>query len=287
MHPKYWKFPSGRRFMDAATGDEGGNTPGGAPNPTPDPTPAADEPQADDQAPAGKKPSDEEARLLKEVMKKKEALKQTETDLAAAKARLQEFEGIDPAAVRKLIADQTAAEEAQLVARGEFDTLKARMADEHGKATQALNATIAELTEKLAGRDRVVDELSVGQQFAQSQLIAEELTMPASKVRALYGNHFDVVDGKVVAFDKPRGEANRAPLVDQFGNGVGFEDALRKICEADPDADHLFRSKAKPGAGSESRQNPKVVPPVPAQLDSVSKIAGGLKSLNLLMQTPK
>jgi hypothetical protein len=292
MHPKYWKFPGGRRLMDTATGDEGGNSAGGGGG-SAEPTEAekaaataAAEAAAVAAANGGKKPSDEEAKLLKEVMQKKEALKATEVSLAQANARLKEFEGIDPASIRKLLEDQAAAEEAQLTARGEFDTLKARMADEHSKSTKALNDTIAALTAQLASKDKIVDELSIGQQFAQSKLIIDELTLTPSKARTIYGGHFDVVDGAVVAFDKPRGETGRAALVDQYGNNFAFEDALRKIVEADPDKDHLFRSKAKAGAGSESKQNVRVPPQAPVQLDAVSKIGAGLKSLNLINQTP-
>ncbi|MPQ56295.1 DUF6651 domain-containing protein [Duganella sp. FT27W] len=274
------------RYQNADNGD-GNQNGGGATTP---PAGEKKEPTAEEVAAAAaggaKKPTDEEARLLKEVMQKKDALKRTESDLASAQARLKEFDGIDPAAVRKLIADQTAADEAQLVAKGEYETLKARMADEHGKTTKQLQDQIEVLRAALAGKDKVVDELSVGQKFAQSKLIAEELTMTSSKARIVYGTHFDVVDGNVVAYDKPRGEAGRAPLVDQYGTNVDFETALRKICEADPDKEHLFRSKAKQGAGSESKQTAKVPAPAQGQLDSVSKIGAGLKSMNLLGQAP-
>ncbi len=288
MHPKYWKFPGGRRFMDAATGDEGGKSAGGGGG-SAEPTEVEQTAAAEAAAAAaagGKKPSDEEAKLLKEVMQKKEALKATEATLAAAQARLKEFDGVDPAAIRKLLADQKAAEDAQLVAKGEFDTLKARMAEEHTKVTQSLQEQIAALQAQLSSKDKVVDELSIGTQFSQSKFITEESTMAPAKARKLFGDHFDVVDGKVVAFDKPRGEANRAALVDQLGNSIAFEDAMRKIVEADPDKDSLLKSKVKPGAGSESKQVAKVPAQKDQPTDSVSKIGAGLKLANLLAEKP-
>lgn len=240
--------------------------------------------QAAADAAKGKTPTDAEAKLLKEVMQKKEALAKKEADLAAAQARLKEFDGVDPAAIKKLLADQAAAEEAQLAAAGDFDRLKARMVEEHTKSTKTLQDQITALQAELAGKERVVDDLSVGQQFAQSKFIGDELTLTPSKARTIYGNHFDVVDGKVVAFDKPRGEANRTALVDQYGNGVGFEDALRKIVEADPDKDHLLKSKVKPGAGSESKTTPKAAAKATGPLDAISKIGAGLKLANLLVE---
>lgn len=292
MHPKYWKFPGGRRFMDEATGDEGGKSAGGTGGGT-EPTEAEKAAAAEAAAAAAakanegaKKPSDEEAKLLKEVMQKKEALKARETELAAAQERLKQFDGIDPDAVKKLLADQKAAEEAQLAAKGEFDTLKARMAEEHTKVTTSLNDQIKALQDQLAAKDRIVDELSVGTQFSQSKFIADETTIPPAKARALYGPHFDLEDGKVVGYDKPRGAAGRAPLVDQLGNAVGFEDAMRKIIEADPDKDSLLRSKVKPGAGSTSATQAKPVQSqAAAPTSTTSKIAAGLKGLNLLGAT--
>jgi hypothetical protein len=289
MHPKYWKFPGGRRFMDTATGDEGGKSAGGgggSAEPTEAEKAAPAEAAAAAAAAGGKKPSDEEAKLLKEVMQKKEALKATEATLAAAQARLAEFDGVDPAAIRKLLKDQKDAEEAQLAAKGEFETLRTRMAEEHTRVTASLQEQITALTAQLASKDKVVDELSIGTQFSQSKFITEESTMAPAKARKLFGDHFDVVEGKVVAFDKPRGEANRAPLVDQLGNNVAFEDAMRKIVEADPDKDSLLRSKVKSGAGSESKSVAKVPAQKEAATDSLSKIGAGLKLSNLLAEKP-
>jgi len=290
MHPKFWKFP-GAAYRDQATGDEGGKSAGGAggaAEPTEAEKTAAAEAAAAKAAADAKatadagKPTDAEAKLLKEVMQKKEALKAAETEAATAKARLAEFDGVDPAEIKKLLADRKTAEEAALAAKGDFETLKTRMAEEHTKVTTALQDQVKALTEQLAAKDRVVDELSVGTQFSQSSFIKDETTIPPTKARTLYGAHFDLEDGKVVGYDKPRGAAGRTPLVDQLGNSVAFEDAMRKIIEADPDKDSLLRSKVKPGAGSTSAAPGKVVTPPAANLNTTSKIAAGLQGLNLL-----
>lgn len=244
-------------------GGEGGQGGKGDPDPKPEPKASI---------------SDAEAKLLKDVMKKKEALEAANKDLAAAKERLKEFDGIDPAQVKKLLADAAAAEEAKLAAAGEFDTLKKRMADEHGKKTGELEAAIAGLQAQLKSKDLVIDNLSVGQRFAQSPFIADETVLSSDMARKLYGEHFDVVDGSVVAYDKKRGVAGRAPLVDQLGNGVGFDEALRKILDADPDKDRVLKSKVKPGAGSSSQpvtKTPKQEDPKNGQ----DKIAAGIASL--------
>jgi len=228
----------------------------------------------------GKKPSDEEARLLKENMKKKEQLDKANAELKKAQEMLKSFEGIDPVAVKKLLEDQRTAEEKALEAKGDWDRLKARMAEEHGKEVQTLQEQIKQLSEQLNNTQGTIKDLSIGTQFSQSKFIAEELTLTPAKARVIYGDYFDVEDGKVVGYDKPRGAANRTAIVDQYGNSVAFEDALRKIVEADPEKDHLLKSKMKPGAGSDSRKPAgSTKPEVPA--DGISKIASGLKGLKI------
>ncbi len=239
-----------------------------------------DDKSGDGKGAGGRKPSDEEARLIKENMRKKEALERANNELTKAQEALKAFEGIDPVAVRKLLDDQRSAEEKQLEAKGEWDRLKTRMAEAHGAEVNSLKAQIEKLTNDLKGAQGQMTELSIGSQFSQSKFIAEELTLTPSKARVVYGEHFDVENGQVVGYDKPRGAANRTAIVDQYGNPVGFEDALRKIVEGDPDKEHLLKSKIKPGASSESKK-PTGGSKQDAPQDGISKIAGGLKALKI------
>lgn len=223
--------------------------------------------------------SDEEARLLKEVMKKKESLDKTQSELAQAKEQLKKFEGIDADSVRALLKERESAEKQQLEAKGDWERLKQRMAEEHAKEIDSLKNSVTENQTNLQKALSTINELSVGTQFSQSKLISEELTLTPSKARVIYGDYFDVVDGKVIGYDKPKGAENRTAIVDQYGNNVGFDEALRKVVESDPDKDFLFKSKAKPGAGSDSnkptgRQDNKA-----SELDGIGRIAAGLKTL--------
>lgn len=211
-------------------------------------------------------------------MKKKEALDKTNADLAAAREALKQFEGIDPVAVKKLLNDQKTAEEKALAAAGDWERLKTRMAEEHSREITALQAQLAEANSKISNTVSTINDLSVGTQFSQSKFIIEEMTLTPAKARVIYGDHFDVEDGKVVGYDKPKGAANRTAMVDQYGNPVSFEEALKKIVEADPEKDELLKSKIKPGAGSESKKPAGNAKPE-ANVDGISKIASGLKGL--------
>jgi len=241
---------------------------------------AADKAAADEAAKGGKKPSDEEARLLKENMKKKEALDKANAELSKAQELLKAFDGVNADEVRKLLSEKKTAEEKALAAAGDWDRLKTRMAEEHGKEVKTLQEQLDALKSELNQKTSAMNDLSIGSQFSQSTFIADELTLTPAKARVIYGDHFDLVDGKVVGFDKPRGAANRTAMVDQYGSPVGFEDALKKIVEADPEKDHLLKSKMKQGAASESKK-PVGSVKTDTNIDGISKIASGLKGLKV------
>lgn len=231
-------------------------------------------------AAAGRPPvSDADAKLLKENMKAKK-------DLEAAQARLAAFDGLDADAVKKLVADAAAAEEARkaaeeaaALARGDFDGIKKQMVDAHTAAlkVEADKATTA--AQALAAAQSTIENLTVGASFAGSEFIAKELVLTPSKTRLAYGTHFDVVDGVVVAYDKPRGSEGRSKIVDASGNSVGFEDALKKIVDLDPEKDHLIRAKGVPGAQSKTTDG-KATTAETKGLTGIARIQAGLVGLH-------
>jgi len=232
--------------------------------------------------PSDRKPSDEEAKLLKEVMKRKDSEKALQAKAEELAAKLKDFEGIDAGAVKKLLADQKAAETKALEDKGEWDRLKTRMGEEHSNVMKTLNEQIAELQAQLGQRDSAINEMTVGTSFTASEFIAKELTLTPSKARVIYGGHFELEDGKVVAYDKPKGTPSRTAIVDSFGNYLGFDEAMRKIVAADPDAAHLLKSGVKPGAQSQNKPAAVTVrtnDPAAASRTGVDKIASGLAAL--------
>lgn len=185
--------------------------------------------------------------LLAEVMAKKNKIKELETNLAR-------FDGIDPDAVRALLDEKRTAELTAEEAKGNFSRVKEMMVAEHEKATKTLQETIADLTTKLSEKDGTINELTIGRSFSESKFIGEDLVLPRTKARAIYSSHFDVVDGKIVGFDKPAGAKERTQIVGTDGNPVPFEDAIKRIVDADPEKDSLYRDKSKPGANSSSKK---------------------------------
>lgn len=209
------------------------------------------------------KPSDREAELLKEVMAKKEAVRTAQAAAEAAQTqanelaeRLKAFDGVNLDEVRELLAEKSARETAELEKRGEFDRVKEQMKEQHAKelleATAAESAKAKELQDRLAAREKEITELTIGRSFSESPFIRDSLTLTPSKARVIYGAHFELQDGKVVAYDKPAGKDSRTPLVDANGDTISFEKAIEKLVDADPDRDNLLKSNIRGGAGSDN-----------------------------------
>lgn len=220
--------------------------------------------------------SDEAAALLKDVMKEKGKRKEAEDLLTAANARLKEFEGIDPAAVRELLAAQAEADQKAAEKAGDFERAKTMMIDAHKTETTKLNDKIAELNDLLKGAQTTINDLTIGAAFTNSAFIADELVLPPAKARRIYGAHFEIEDGNVVGYDKPKGAAERTKLVGGTGETLSFTEALKKLVDADPDRDTLLKSKLKTGASSKT-ESEKATPKT-AELRGVARIAEALGS---------
>lgn len=225
------------------------------------------------------KPTDAEARLLKENMKRKDDLKKANQELADARARLAEFDGLDAGELKKLVADKRTAEENALAAKGEWEKLKARMADEHSTVVKAKDVALSEKDTVIAKLTSQLEEATIGNAFGTSGFIKDETTYAPNKMRKLFAAHFDIVDGAVVGHDKPRGAQGRTPLVNQYGDAVSFDEAIAKIIEADEDADTIMRSKVQSGANSGTRTPASRQQKTDAPKDPMDKIAAGLGKL--------
>lgn len=220
----------------------------------------------------------EKRELLREVMEKKDKLKKFEEDNAKLKSELERFAGIDADEVKKLVEEKKAAEQADLERRGEFDRIKAMMKEAHETETKTLTEQLE--AERAKNKELVgtVDKLTIGQSFAGSTFIAEDLVLTPTKARTLYGSHFEIKDGAVVAYDKPAGAENRTMMVNAMGAPLEFDAALRKLVDADPEKDSLLKSKLKPGSASKS-QDVKAPPKADGELHGTSRIAAGLAKL--------
>ena len=226
------------------------------------------------------KPTEAEAKLLKDMMKQKTRAGELEAQLNAVNEKLKLFEGIDAAKVKTLMAEQEEIERKRLIAEGDFTRLTAQMAERHTAEKTTMMEQIAAATGAAKTLQQQIADLTVGGSFTSSKFVTEDLTLTPNKARVIYGAHFEFKDGKVVGFDKPAGASDRTMLVNSTGDALTFEDAMKKIVDADPDRDELIRSKMKPGAGSApTKPSKKGDSDQNSGLSGVEKIAAGLKAL--------
>ena len=204
----------------------------------------------DGQGTGGTRPSDAEAKLLREIMDKKDKLRATQAQVDELSKKLKDFDGIDPVQVRQLLADMEAKKVSDLEAKGQWDALKGQMVTQHAKQVEELGAKLSDAQQATATLQAQIAELTVGNAFGNSTYIASKLDLPPAKIRVLFGSHFEQVDGKVIGYNKPAGEAGRAPLVGADGEALSFDEALDRLVQADPDKDRLLKSQMKPGAAS-------------------------------------
>lgn len=239
----------GSFFKLSIDGDEGG---GGSEN-TDDTVADGDdkETQKEDDKSGNRKPTNEEARLLKDVMTKKRKLEEADNKLKELEGKLKEFEGIDAGKVRELLKQQQQAETDRLKAAGDYEKLTAQMAEAHRAELEKERAGRSEIENKLSGYQKQIIELTIGNSFSQSEFIKEETLLTPAKARVIYASHFQLnEDGVLVGYDRSASDSKAAPLVDASGEPLAFEEAMRKIIDADPDRDLLLKSKMRKGADS-------------------------------------
>lgn len=277
-------------YMNVATGGDGlgEGSGGGTPNPKDsDPKPKDVNPnpgESDDLKTKSvdelineiKDLKDQKSTLLKETMSRKELLKQY-GDITPQQAKeLRDAQRKAQQEAEKAKHERELAAQKELESRGEFEAVKKQIVEQHKQETKSLQDTIKTLQAQVASLQGSIVEKSIGENFANSQFIKNEVLLTPNKAKAIYGSYFEInEDGKVVGYDKPKGVANRSPLVNSDGEPLGFEDAINKIISADPEVDSLLRSKVKIGSGSDSKPKPNVQGDQKS-LSPLEKIAGGL-----------
>lgn len=221
-------------------------------------------------------PSEEEVKLLKEVMQKKERIQALLDNETKLKAEIDKFKGVDVEQVRELLREREEAEVKKLEKKEQWDRLRDRMAEEHQKEITTLKDQLGEVQKSVSDKDATIIELTIGHSFDSSKFITDDMTLTATKARIIYGDHFDVEDGKIVAYDKPKGDSKRTQLVDGSGKSLSFDASLRSIVSSDPESDSILRSKMKAGAASGSKQTEKGPKPITVR-SGLDRITDGLQ----------
>ena len=98
------------------------------------------------------------------------------------------------------------------------------------------------------------------------------------RARRLRGRRAHLAD-LPAAHPAARGASGRTELVDQMGNGLGFEDAIEKIVAADPEHESILRALGGKGSGSGTDNAKSQSEPKTQKLTPLEMIAQGLSTL--------
>ncbi len=186
-----------------------------------------------------------------------------QAEVEKLQSRLKGYEGATPEEIKELRelktrseAERKAAEEAKkkaeeeaLKAAGNFDELRRRMAEEHDKQLREWQEKYGQIEKQVVELNQNLVNLNVNSSFAASRFITEQTVLTPQKALKVYGDHFEMEDGKVVGYDAPRGAAKRVKLIDGRGQALPFDEAMRRIVEADEDKDRILKATIKSGPG--------------------------------------
>lgn len=233
--------------------------------------------KGDDGKGGNDKPSDAEAKLLKEVMSLKTKAKEAADELKAYKDAAGESK---PDELKALIDAKKEADRVALEKRGEYDRILEQVKTEHAKEITTLKDQLAAQSLLLSQKDDNLVELTVGRAFSDSTFIRDKSVLPASIARNQFGAHVDIVDGAAVVYDKPRGAAERTPIVGADGKPKSFEEGIAALYASHPEHAALIKAQGKPGAGSTTVDLGGKKPADESKVPSagVSRIAAGLNA---------
>lgn len=168
----------------------------------------------------------------------------------AAQTALKPFEGLDPVKVREALTTVENLGSGELLAAGKVEEIKAAAIDATKKGYEG---QIAAFREKETSLNNQVGSLTssyhsemLGNRFATSKFISEKMSVPAVMAQKIFGEHFKVEDGKVIAYD-----AKGTKLYSQAHPGEipEFEEAVALIVNAYPYKDTVLKGRGNSGGG--------------------------------------
>jgi hypothetical protein len=149
----------------------------------------------------------------------------------------------DPDKAREALKTVRNLEDKKLIDAGKADEMKKQIQDQY-------ESKMAEKDKELLKRDQQIHQLVVSNAFASSQTISEQTILPPDVAEAYFGKHFQVEDGKAIAYDH---SGNQIYSREKPGEPASFDEALQAIIDQHPQKDRIL--KAAPGGGGTPQGN--------------------------------
>lgn len=168
-----------------------------------------------------------------------EAKKHREEKEAALK-KLKAFDGLDAVKAREALQKLEKLDAKELIDAGKVDEVKQQI-------TSQYQTEISEKEKALQSLQQQYDSMMVGNVFANSEFVRNNLAVPRDMFEATFRNNFKVEDGKVVAIDK---DGNTLYSKERAGEAASPEEALKILAESHPQKETILRADVGNGTGN-------------------------------------
>lgn len=174
--------------------------------------------------------------------------------------KLKGFDGISVEEAKKNAELVRNMKETEAIKNGEIEALKSSIsktaAENERKLKEAYEAQLSDLTTKLVASETKFKNSQIDNAFFGSEYIKENTVIPAEMLKATYGKYFQFDEnGSIYGVDL---EGNKILSSKNVTRVAGFEEAIQKIIEADPNKDRILKAKSKFGGGMQSGSNGKI-----------------------------
>lgn len=168
----------------------------------------------------------------------------------AAELALKPFEGLDPTKVREAMTTVENLASGDLLAANKVEEIKTAAIDATKRGYEGqINAykdKEAVLTGQVGNLTTAYHNEMLGNRFATSKFIGEKMSIPPTMAQKIFGEHFKVEDGKVIAYD-----FKGAKLYSQAhpGEVPEFEEAIGLIVNGYPHKNTVLKGRGNSGGG--------------------------------------
>lgn len=174
----------------------------------------------------------------------------------AAEIKLKSFEGIEDGEAAKAALETVKNLDAgKLMEAGKVEELKAGIKKAAEESVAAANKANAEaLAAEKARGDKLELALNgemIGGRFSRSQYVGDKLVLPGPAAQKVFGDHFKIEDGKVVAYDAA---GNKLFSRAKPGEVAEFDEAMEILVDAYPYKDSILKGTGHKGDGSRGSQ---------------------------------
>lgn len=193
----------------------------------------------------------------------------------AANSKLASYNNVDPVAAIRALETVSNLDSKKLIDAGEVEKVKLQVASVY---EEKLKKVTDESAAAVAAKDSQIYNLVVSNEFAKSPLINGDkslITLPPDIAEAIFGKHFKIEDGKMVAY---LGE-EKIFSKERAGELANFDEALGVIINKYPMKERILRGTGASGGGARQTDQNRGGSDNNNNLTSVSKIAAGLKEL--------